>query len=98
LGLVFFERIRAIICDRVSGSRFRRGGIAAVRLARNLLPAEAKRLDGRRECQGKDAAIQAAREMLARHAHRFDDRIEIETRIYPEIEWSEPLVEKSSYT
>jgi hypothetical protein len=49
-----------------------------------------------RECQGKDAAVQAAREMLARHAHRFDDRTEIETHIYPEIEWDEPLVEKSS--
>jgi hypothetical protein len=45
---------------------------------------------------GKAAAIQAARELLlARHAHRFDDRTEIETRIYPEIEWSEPMVEES---
>jgi hypothetical protein len=26
---VFFERIRDIICERVSGSRFRRGGIFA---------------------------------------------------------------------
>jgi hypothetical protein len=48
-----------------------------------------------RECQGKAVAIQAARELLARHAHRFDDRTEIETRIYPEIEWSEPMAKES---
>jgi hypothetical protein len=48
------------------------------------------------ECDGKAAAIRAAREMLARHAHKFDERVAIETRIYPEIEWDEPLVEKSS--
>jgi hypothetical protein len=48
-----------------------------------------------RECQGKEAAIEAAREMLARHAHRFGERTEIEARIYPEIEWDEPMLEQS---
>jgi hypothetical protein len=51
-----------------------------------------------RECQGKEAAIEAARQMLARHAHQFGERIEIEARIYPEIEWDEPMLEKPSHT
>ncbi len=46
-----------------------------------------------REGNGKDEAVAAAREMLARHAHHFDDGVNVEARIYPEIEWAAPWVE-----
>lgn len=44
------------------------------------------------ECDGKEAAIAAARELLAKHAHEFDELVEVEARVYPEIEWSGPSI------